>query len=143
MYINDIFQLNVFLLSVGFGFLLAVLYDILSVILGAFSNKTKVIFLKDLIYCFMSAIMLFIYLLAVNFGRIRIFIIFGIVIGYICWFIMLRENAAKLINIIIAFLSRVFRISAFTISLPVRPFIALRSKLWGKIKRFFQKKFKK
>ena len=142
MYINDIFQLNILLLSVGFGFLLAVIYDLLSFVFNRLYDRNKNTFVKDLLYCFISTFLIFIYLLAINFGRIRVFIIIGITIGYACWIVLLRKAAAKALRKIATFLNAMYKSTAYTVSLPIRPVIAVGSKFRIKINAFFAKKVK-
>lgn len=139
MYINDGFQLNLLLLSVGFGFLLSVIYDLLSLIFGVSRN----VFVKDIIYSLISTLLIFVFLLVVNFGRIRVFIVLGTAAGFGCWFVILRKSALKVLSQIIEFVSSVLKFAANVVSWPFRPIIALSSNIWLKIKRFFAKKFEK
>ena len=143
MYTDDIFQLNIFLYSVGFGFAAALIYDIFKSIQICFFNSHKALFLKDLFYTLIFSYLYFIFILSVNNGKFRIYIILGLVLGFISWFLSLSSLFLKFFIHLIKCLKAIFFTISQVITFPLRTFISIAT---GKIlkkriilKTFFQK----
>ena len=145
MYTNDIFQLNIFFYSVGFGFAAALIYDIFKSIQTCFFNSNKALFFKDLFYVLFISYLYFIFILSVNNGKFRIYIAFGLVLGFICWFLSLSSLFLKsFLYLIKCFKSILFFLSR-VITFPLRTIITMLSgKILKKrnIIKFFSKKQK-
>lgn len=101
-------QTEIFLYSIGFGFLLGVLYDIFRIIRKVISDSGAFVFLMDILYFAVCAFLIFCYNLVVDSGRIRIYIILGHVLGWLIYYFSLGSVAVRLSNAIIAFLRRIF-----------------------------------
>ncbi|MBQ3498909.1 MAG: spore cortex biosynthesis protein YabQ [Clostridia bacterium] len=140
MYTDDIFQLNIFFYSVGFGFAAALIYDIFKSIYICFFNSYKAFFLKDLFYIIFISYLYFIFILSINNGKFRIYIIFGLGLGFICWFLSLSSLFLKSFLYLIKCFKSILLFLSKVITFPLRTFITILS---GKIlkKRIILKNF--
>ena len=80
-------QLKLFLLSLGAGFVLGILYDILRTIRLTFTKSKKVIFIFDILYFVLFGFDTFIFFLATNKGEFRSYMVFGEVLGWIFYYL--------------------------------------------------------
>ena len=143
MYINDYFQLNILLYSVGFGFFAGFFYDMFKILYLIVFKSNKVLFIKDVIYCIISTFLCFAFLLAINDGKIRVYIIIGILLGYISWFISISSLFLRLTTSIFNKLSSFLGIVGLIITFPYRIVILLFKPLAAKlnpISNIFSKK---
>jgi spore cortex biosynthesis protein YabQ len=76
-------QLRLFLLSLGAGFFLGIIYDILRTIRLTLTKSKKVIFIFDVLYFILFGLGTFIFFLATNKGEFRSYMILGEIIGWI------------------------------------------------------------
>ena len=143
MYINDSFQLNIILYSVGFGFFAALLYDIFKIIHSAIFKSVRFLFVKDFIYSIVTAFLYFIFLLAINNGKIRVYILIGTILGYICWFILLSSLFIRIATLIINKLISFFTSTASVITFPFRVIFSLLLPIISKTNEFINKIFEK
>lgn len=141
MYINDVNQINIILMSVGLGTLLAVLYDVYTVINKLSFKSCRTIVLRDVIFCLLSGLICFLFLLVVNRGRMRFYFLPGSIIGFYCWHFSLSELFVNLLSLIFIRISDLFQLSGRLFLLPFRPIIALLSLIYGKLDRLFKKYF--
>ena len=143
MYIDDSFQLNILFYSAGFGFFAALLYDIFKLIHFPVFKSVKWLFAKDLFYSITTAFLCFVFLLSVNNGKIRIYIIIGIILGYICWFMVLSSIFLRFGTLIFNKIKSVVSIFAAVITLPFRLIFSLFTPITDKTKAnimiFFEK----
>jgi len=143
MYINDSFQLNILLYSVGFGFFAAFLYDVFNTIHLILFKSSKSLFAKDVVYVLTSAFLCFIFILAVNSGKIRVYIIIGIILGYICWFMSLSSLFLQCSTFIAKKIITIITTIAVIISYPFRLIFSLLTPIITKTNKnlniFFQK----
>lgn len=75
-------QLMEFFTSALFGLSCGMLYDITAVIRGYFKGKKLICALIDVLFCITSAIALMAFLLLVTDGRLRWYVILGIILGF-------------------------------------------------------------
>ena len=71
-----------FLYATVFGLSLGVLYDIIALLRGAFSGKIVLKAILDVLYCMLSAVAFFAFMLLTTDGRIRWYVILAIFIGF-------------------------------------------------------------
>lgn len=143
MYIDDGFQINIFLLSVGFGVLLAFLYDLFRLIHRLIFKSSKGIFFIDLSYCVISSILTFLFLLAVNYGKLRIYLLAGAVLGFLCWYIGISPLFLKFSqfigNKLIGLLTVISSIISYPFRLISKPFAKVFYRNSGFFKKYFIK----
>ncbi len=154
MEVTSNYQTEVFLYSCIFGSILGLYYDffkIISMLIG--KEKIKIFFL-DLIYMAISGFFTFIFLLAVNYGNLRFYILAGEAMGWCIYhitlgsFVMYFANALiKFFNILISFIKSHILIPAVCFvkklfRLIFNPFYILVNKIIKSnlIKKFFIKK---
>lgn len=80
-------QAEIFLYSVGFGFLLGILYGVFKLVRMLNPNSKGFIFFMDLVYFAVFTFLTFCFILVTDSGRIRIYVSFGIIFGWmVCYF---------------------------------------------------------
>lgn len=134
MYIDDNgFHIQVFLMSVGFGFIVGTLYDMCRFLRMVFIKNNKAVFLQDILFFAVSAVLTFLFLLTVNGGRFRFYIFLALVLGFAVYYFTLGrlmitfgEKALRKIKHFFEFLGRI--VSA-PFRLFLKPFGKLRKKL--------------
>lgn len=89
-------QLQVFCYSCLFGIVLGVFYDIFRIIRLFFACRYWNIFIQDILYFSFSGIMTFLFILSINFGEVRFYILAGEAIGWIIYYLTIGEIMHKL-----------------------------------------------
>ena len=82
-------QTKGFLLSLGFGFLMGILYDLVRIVRISISKSKKLILIFDLLYCIFLGFCSYIFFLVVNEGDIRGFLLLGEGIGFAIYYFSL------------------------------------------------------
>ena len=82
MYNNDFSQFAIFFYSIGFGAILSFLYDLIK---HTLIRSSKFLIIIDFFYGIFFSILTFLFLLALNFGQLRLFIVCGFILGFIIW----------------------------------------------------------
>ncbi len=132
-------QLSIFLSSLGVGFILGVIYDILRGIRLSVSKSKVLVVVFDLIYFLLLAFVTFIFILAANKGEIRFYIIMGEIIGLVFYYVSFGIAAIKITDKIIGLLRRFYSFSFRVLSAPFRLMKRLFLNLKEKIKEKFRK----
>ena len=86
MELNITLQLINFAKSLLFGFAFFALFDMFRVLRSIFNFSTLVVFFQDLAYFMVTSLSMLIFFFAVNNGEIRIYILFGMFLGWIIGF---------------------------------------------------------
>jgi spore cortex biosynthesis protein YabQ len=126
-------QLSIFVASLGLGFLLGVLYDVVRAIRLSlpYSKIATVIF--DLLYCFLFGTITFLFILALNKGEVRFYIIAGEIIGALFYYISFGIAVIKIRDHVTAFLKKVYKLIFSIIRAPFRLlkrlFVAIKNKM--------------
>ena len=132
-------QLRVFAESFGFGFLLGAAYTLVYFISGLFASFKKRVIICDIIFSFLAVFMLFTFVIAFNYGKIRFYSILGIVFGAAVYFLsfggFLNRFTDKLLLGMRRALSLIFR--------PFKMICKIFKRLYINLKRKFNNKFKK
>lgn len=81
-------QLRLFMLSLGLGFLLGTVYDLLRMLRLILSKKPGkyTLFVQDIIYVVFCAVTTFLFLLSENYGEIRAYVPIGEIIGFFVYY---------------------------------------------------------
>ncbi len=143
MYIDDGFQLNILMMSVGMGAVIAVVYDIFKVLHKLLFKTYHGVILKDVLFCFTSSLLWFLFLVAVNFGRMRVYLFVGAVGGFCCWYYSFSTIFVSLIFLIFRNIKKFFILLGRLISLPFRPFYKLINIFVRKLSDYLKKYFTK
>lgn len=82
-------QLEIFIYSFLFGAVLGIIYDIFRIIRLFFKSRFWNVFIQDIIYFFFSGVSTFLFILFINSGEIRFYILAGEAIGFIIYYLTL------------------------------------------------------
>ncbi len=123
-------QTEIFLLSLGFGFLLGILYDVFRTLRLIISKSVSFTVFMDMLYFALCAFLIFCFDLVVDSGKIRLYVLFGDLLGWLIYYFSFGEISIKISNLIILSVRRAFRVV-------LKPFI----KLGGHVKHKFGKIF--
>ncbi len=136
-------QTRIFLLSVGFGFLLGVLYDFFRTVRLIISDSKGFVLFMDLLYFLVCTFLNFCYILAVDFGKIRFYVIFAEILGWLIYYFSFGAVAIRVSRFVSKGIRGFFKLLC-------RPFNAVFKKikaLYGKIininKKIIRKNAKK
>lgn len=129
-------QTVLFLQACLLGFLLGLFYEIFRILRLMIKTGAVAVFVQDILYWSVSALISFLFILAVNSGQLRIFLLLGIVIGMIVYFFTLGALIMKASKAIIAFIYRVMRFIYGKLVTPVQRFMGFTRK---KADRFAKK----
>ncbi len=94
MEIDFYIQSQAFLYSLLFGVGLGMLYGIFKFIRVAFLSTKTAVIIADIIFMLIASIALFLYSLAMLYGYVRIYIVFGALCGFLAY----RFSLGKLIS---------------------------------------------
>ncbi len=82
-------QTKNFLLSLGFGFISGFFYDVFRIIRLCTSSKKAVIIIFDIMYCVLFCFAFFVFLLTVNEGQFRFYLLLGGLLGFFVYYFSL------------------------------------------------------
>lgn len=139
-------QLKLFLLSLGAGFLLGIIYDFLRAIRLTFFKGKASIFIFDILYFVIFSLLTFLFFLATNKGEFRAYMIFAIILGWVFYYFSFGIAAKSFTD---AFVRVVHSVFSFILKLVLAPFkfiFNLFLKIKNKISEIllkFEKKSKK
>ncbi len=119
-------QTEIFFLSLGFGFLLGIVYDIFRTLRLIISRSAIFTVFMDILYFVLCAVLIFSFNLVVDSGKIRIYVLLGDVLGWLIYYFSLGEISVKVSNKIISSFRKLFR----SVS---KPFLRLKNRFGKKI----------
>ncbi len=91
-------QTYVFLLCIGFGFLLGVVYHLIRFVRKSFFRSQKAIFVQDILFCVVGTFATFCFLLCCNDGEIRLFTFGGLGLGFFIYYISFGIFIARFLD---------------------------------------------
>ncbi|MDD2362450.1 MAG: spore cortex biosynthesis protein YabQ [Oscillospiraceae bacterium] len=107
MDISSSAQIHQLFLSCGLGFLLGVYYDVFRVTRLIVHSGARSVFIQDLLFFLSSAVVTFLFALAVMDGRLRFYLFFGEIIGFASYYFtigrLVMRFAERIISAIIFF----------------------------------------
>ncbi len=136
-------QLAIFALSLGLGFLLGVLYDIIRALRLSITKSKIVLIICDIVYFVLFGIISFLFILALNKGEIRFYIIIGELIGAFFYYISLGTAVIKITNKAVSLLRKFYTLVFKIISAPFRGLAKVFSGIFKKLRKLFKKTEKK
>ena len=136
-------QLTCFLCSLGMGFLLGILYDVLRVIRLSFTKSKIALIVFDILYFVLFGVLTFLFILALNKGEVRSYIIVGELIGALFYYISFGIAVIKFTDKAILVLKRIFAFIFKVITAPFRLIKRLLVFIIQPILKFFKKTEKK
>lgn len=133
-------QTKGFLLSLGFGFLMGIFYDLFRILRISITKSKKAVVVFDLLYCVFLGFCSYLFLLVVNEGDIRGFLLIGEGIGFAVYYfslgVVVFRISEKIVNTIKRAFSKLFKIISF-------PFCWIFKKLKSLVEKFSKKCRKK
>ena len=136
-------QLNLFLLSLGAGFVLGVVYDILRTIRLTISKGKAIIFIFDILYFLIFSLATFLFFLAVNKGEFRSYMIFGEILGFLFYYISFGIAAKSFTDVFVKVIHKIFSFLFKIILAPFKAIFRVFSQIKAKISQIFKKLSKK
>ncbi len=136
-------QLAIFALSLGLGFLLGVLYDIMRTLRLSVTRSKIVLIICDILYFILFGIISFLFILALNKGEIRFYIIIGEIIGAFFYYISLGIAVIKITDKGIYLLRKFYKLVFKVVSAPFRLLKKIFSAIFEKTQILFKKTEKK
>ncbi len=135
-------QTEIFLLALGFGFILGILYDVFRTFRMIISDSAPFIFLMDILYFLLCTFLVFCFNLTVDGGKIRLYVMLGDLLGWLIYYFSLGEISVRISNAAVSLVRR----AAAAIFKPVSGLVKLLKRLLSKNTLFLKKiirKFKK
>ncbi len=123
MYNNDIFQITIFFYSSGFGLFLSCFYDFYKTIHYLIFKSSKMLVFSDFIYGILFSLFTFLFILVINFGQLRLYIIVGIALGFAAWNFTLSQFFVKFLFWLKYKTSDIFYRMGNIISLPINEYL--------------------
>ena len=103
-------QTEIFLLALGFGFLLGILYDVFRTLRLIISGSDVFTVFMDVLYFMLCAFLVFCFNLVVDSGKIRIYVLFGDMLGWLIYYFTFGEISIKAVNRIVSLVKSFFRV---------------------------------
>lgn len=135
-------QTKSFLLSLGFGFIMGILYDVFRMIRISFSKNKKSFLFFDIVYCVILCFCSYLFFLTVNEGSVRMYLLFGEAAGFGIYYFSLGiavfKASEKLISVVKSAVGKIFK----TVLFPFLWIFRKLRKIFKKISSLFIKKGK-
>ena len=132
-------QTEIFLFSLGFGFLLGILYDIFRTLRLIISDSSFFTVFADVTYFLVCTFLIFCFDLVVDSGKIRLYVLFGDLLGWLIYYFSFGEISIKLSNKIVSSVKCFF----CAVSAPVLKFGKRFKHKFGKSASFSKKIIRK
>ncbi len=132
-------QTEIFLYSLGFGFLLGIVYDVFRTLRLIVSGSKGFAFFCDLLYFAVCSFATFCFILVVDSGRVRLYVALGEILGWLIWYFSFGAIAMKATNAVVRFFRRII----LTVSKFFRRIMKRILKKCGKILLFVKKIIRK
>ncbi len=136
-------QTVIFLTSLGVGFLLGILYDVFRAIRLSLTKSRTATIIFDTLYFFTFGFLSYVFILALNKGEIRSYIVIGEIIGALFYYFSFGIVAVKLTDKFVIIVKRIKKLVFTVISFPIKLLHRLFYKAFLKIKEIFKKTEKK
>ncbi|MBR3780276.1 MAG: spore cortex biosynthesis protein YabQ [Clostridia bacterium] len=121
-------QTEIFLLALGFGFILGILYDVFRTVRMIISDSPMFTFSMDVMYFLVCAFLFFSFNLVVDSGKIRLYVILGEALGWLIYYFSLGEISLRISNATVSFARR-------ALTAIFKPFLRLFNLLNSKFKK--------
>lgn len=100
-------QAYVFLVFFISGMLIGILFDIFRILRKTFTTKDIVTYLEDILFWLITGVFLIFILFTFTNGEIRLYNIFSLIIGFICYILTISKFFIKISVIILSFLKNI------------------------------------
>lgn len=129
-------QLTIFLFSGILGAALGIIYDIIRVFNAVLKENLARIFVQDVLYFIVSAVVTFMYMLVMNGGEIRVYIVVGEAVGWLIYRATVGKLIYKIVLSVVEFIIKIVRaFRNYAVSkLPKSKIVKVKSAIENKIK---------
>lgn len=136
-------QTKGFLLALGMGFLLGILYDVIRIIRISISRGRALVVVCDFIFCALACLCTFLFCLTVNEGEIRLYLVLGEIAGFFTYYFSLGVIIFSCSEKIINFIKKLLRSVFSAILFPFKWFFGIIRKSINKLLKKSRKNGKK
>ncbi len=136
-------QTALFFLSLGFGFLLGVLYDVFRTVRLIVSDGKRFVFVMDFLYFAVCGVLSFFFLLVTDEGRLRIYTLSGEILGWMIYYFSFGVVAVRATNAVAKLFRRIFSAITTFVKFLLRIIKAPFAKLSGFLRKRIKKSDKK
>lgn len=110
-------QTKNFLLSLGFGFIMGIFYDLFRIVRISISKSKIATVFSDILYCIFLGFSLMLFCLTVNEGEIRLYLLLGSLAGFFVYYfslgVIIFSFSEKMITLIKKIISSVFNVISY------------------------------
>ena len=132
-------QTKNFLLSLGFGFIMGILYDLFRIVKISISKGKLATIISDILYCIFLCFALFLFCLTVNEGEIRLYLLLGSMAGFFVYYfslgVIIFSFSEKIIAFIKAIIKSVFNIISYPFRFIFEKMRKIFNNLWVKSRK--------
>ncbi len=132
-------QTEIFLYAFGFGFLLGILYDVFRTLRMIISGSKGFTLFMDLLYFAVCTFLTFCFVLAVDSGRIRIYVAAGEILGWFVYYFSFGAIAVRASNAAVSLFKQLFS----AIIKPIKRLLGKILRKFGKFEDFCKKIIRK
>lgn len=147
MILSISFQAKLFLLSILIGGIIGLFYDFIRIFRSLLKHNIIFIQIEDILYWILMGIVVFLIFLNKNNGEIRGFLILGILLGMLFYFLYISNSFLKFFKIILRILKRIVLLIYKIILTPINIIIKIISVpfkiIYYSILKFFKSLLKK
>lgn len=136
-------QAYIFLIFIINGILIAFIFDIFRIFRKSFKTSDLITYIEDIIFWFITCILLAYSIYTYNNGEIRIYMFIGIIIGAILYILTISKYIVEISVKVIKFLKHIFNTFLYYILYPVRILLKILRKVVFKPVCFIFINFKK
>ena len=101
-------QTEIFLYALGFGFLLGILYNLVKALRMINPGAKGFVFFLDMLYFVVCTFLVFCFVMVTDSGNLRIYVVFGIALGWTVCYFSFGMIFSKAVGTIIGFIRAVF-----------------------------------
>ena len=113
-------QIYYFLSTIAAGIIIGLLFDTYRIIIRLRSASKLICAICDMLFCIISAVIIFIFFLLTNNGNVGYYTFVGIPLGLFLYFMILSKSCSGILKWIIYFTGKFIRLLMFLIFLPIR-----------------------
>lgn len=133
-------QTTNFLLSLGFGFCIGVLYDVVRTIRLIFGGGKRTVLIFDILYSAFAGLVTFIFSLVITNGMVMAYVVFGEMLGFFIYYITFGVFAVRfserVTKAVKGFFIKIFK----TLTAPFLKLFGFFKRAFGKISQKSRKK---
>ncbi len=132
-------QLVVFLQAFGLGFIVGLIQNVFDLIFGLFIRGKSKKVLSDIFFCLTFSFVLFCFVLAYNWGKLRLYLLLGLCLGVTIYAFSVGEIISGLFKTLEKYINKGITIASY----PFKAMIRGLKKITAKNRHFFMKKLNK